>query len=51
MNDHSIELTDKINGRVTDTQQIETSSDLKTLTITMHPAGQSRPNLFVFDRE
>jgi hypothetical protein len=44
-------LTDKIKGRVADTQQFELSPDLKTLTITEHPAGQSKPNILVFDRE
>lgn len=47
----SLEMTEKINGRVTDTQRIEVSPDLKTLTMTIQPAGQSRPNIFVFDRE
>jgi hypothetical protein len=51
VNERTLELTDKIDGRISDTQQIELSPDLKTLTITMHPAGQSKPNIFVFDRE
>jgi len=50
-NDRTIDLTDKINGRITDTQQIEVSPDDKTLTVTMHPAGQSKPNILVFNRE
>jgi hypothetical protein len=49
--ERTLELNDKINGRITDTQQIQLSSDLKTLTITMHPSGQSKANIFVFDRE
>jgi hypothetical protein len=51
VNRSTLELTDKINDRITDTQQIEVSPDEKTLTVTMHPAGQSKPNIFVFDRE
>jgi hypothetical protein len=51
VNESALELTDKINGRITDTQQIQLSPDLKTLTVTMHPSGQSKPNVFVFDRE
>jgi hypothetical protein len=34
-----------------DTQRIELSPDLKTLTVTVQPTGQSRPNILVFDRE
>jgi hypothetical protein len=51
VNERALEVTDKINDRITDTQQIELSPDLKTLTVTMHPSGQSKPNIFVFDRE
>jgi hypothetical protein len=51
VNDRTLELTDKISDRFRDTQGIELSPDLKTLTITMHPAGQSKPNTFVLDRE
>jgi hypothetical protein len=51
VNERTLELTDKIKGRVADTQQFELSPDLKTLTITEHPAGQSKPNILVFDRE
>ena len=51
VNERTLELTDKIQGRIADTQQIELSPDLKTLTITVHPSGQSKPNIFVFDRE
>ncbi len=51
VNERTVEVTDKINGRVVDTQQIELSPDLKTLTINSRPSGQSKPNVFVFDRE
>jgi DNA-directed RNA polymerase subunit E'/Rpb7 len=51
VNERTLELTDKIKGRITDTQRIELSPDLKTITITMNPAGQSKPNIFMFDRE
>jgi hypothetical protein len=50
-NDETVELTDKINGKVSDTQQIELSPDHKTLTVTIHPAGRSQPNVLVYDRE
>jgi hypothetical protein len=51
VNARTLELTDKIKGRITDTQRFELSPDSKTMTITMHPAGQSKPNIFVLDRE
>jgi hypothetical protein len=51
VNERTLELSDKIKGRITDAQRIEVSPDLKTMTITMHPSGQSKPNVFVFDRE
>ena|SRR5215831_7039272 len=32
-------------------QQIELSSDLKTLTMTVHTVGRSEPNIVVFERQ
>lgn len=51
LNEHALELTDKIAGKIMDTQQVELSPDLKTLTLTVRPADQSTPNILVFDRE
>jgi hypothetical protein len=51
VNERTLEITDKIKGKVMDTRLIELSPDLKTLTMTVHPVGQSKPNIFVFDRE
>jgi hypothetical protein len=51
VNERSLEMTNKIQGKIKDTQQIQLSPDLNTLTMTVHPAGQSRPNILVFDRE
>jgi hypothetical protein len=51
VNDHTLELTDKTKDKVRDTQEIELSSDLKSLTITVHEVGQSKTNVLVFDRE
>jgi hypothetical protein len=51
VNERTLKLTDKIKGRIAETQQIELSPDLKTLIVTMHPSGQSKPNILVFDRE
>jgi hypothetical protein len=43
--------TDRINGKITDTQQMKLSSDLKTLKITVHRVGRSEPNILVFERQ
>lgn len=48
---NTLEMTDKINGKIADTRQIKLSSDLKTLTITVHTAGRSEPNILVFERQ
>jgi hypothetical protein len=51
VSERTLEVTDKIKGKVRDTQQIDLSSDLKTLTVTVRPTGQSKTNVLVFDRE
>jgi len=48
---HALEITDKINGSVVATKRIDLSSDLKTLTMTVHRPGHNKPNILVFDRE
>ena len=51
-NEHLLEITDKFQGKVTDTRQIEISRDLKTLTMSVRMTGESKPkNILVFDRE
>ena len=52
VNARSLEITDKFQGKITDTRQMELSPDLKTLTMSVRLEGQSKPkNIFVFDRE
>lgn len=51
MNDHALEITYKINGKVLYTQKIELSSDLKTMTVTRLIVGESEPNIGVFERQ
>jgi hypothetical protein len=51
VNERTLEITDKIKGKVTDTRQIEISPDGKTLTMIVHAVGRSKPNILVFDRE
>jgi hypothetical protein len=50
MNPHTLLIIDKTNGKVTDTQTIGLSADLKTLTITTHVPGSDRPSVLVFER-
>jgi hypothetical protein len=52
VNERSLEIKYKFKGKITGTQQIELSPDLKTLTMTERLVGQSRPkSILVFDRE
>ena len=51
VNDRAIELTDKREGQMTDTLEVEVSPDLKILTMTVHGAGQKKPVVLVFGRE
>jgi len=51
VDERTLEITDKVNGKITRTVQIELSPDLKTLTRTVHPVGQREPNIFVFERQ
>lgn len=43
--------TEKIGGEKYDTQDAELSPDGKTLTMTVHLPSQSKPKVYVFDRE
>jgi hypothetical protein len=51
VNERTVELTDKIGGKVTDTQELSVSADEKTLTIMLHVPGRSGPDVRVFERE
>ena len=45
VNERTVEITDKISGKVKDTQEISVSADGKTLTMTVHIPGRSEPNV------
>lgn len=47
----TVEITDKVDGKTTSTRQLELSPDLKTLTMTIHPASRREPNILVFERQ
>jgi len=51
VNERTLELTNKINGKVTGTQELTVSPDLRILTMTARPVGASTPNIRVFDRQ
>lgn len=52
VNERSLQVTEKFKGKITDTRQIELSTDLKTLTVTVRLVGQNRPqSILVYDRE
>jgi hypothetical protein len=47
----TIQLTDKVAGKIVDTRQEDVSSDLKTLTLTVRTMNRSKPSILVFERE
>jgi hypothetical protein len=52
VNQRSVEVTEKVKGKITGTRQMELSRDLKTLTITMYLVGQNKPqSILVYSRE
>jgi hypothetical protein len=51
VDERTLEVTEKVNGKLTRTERRELSPDLKTLTRTVHPVGQRDPNIFVFERQ
>ena len=51
VNERTLEITDKIDGKVVRTDRREISSDLKTLTRTVVPVGQRDAAIFVFERQ
>ncbi len=51
VNERTVELREKLGGKVVDVQEISVSEDGKTLTIAVHVPGRSEPNVLVFDRE
>jgi hypothetical protein len=51
VNDHTLEITDKIDAKTADTERITLSPDRNTLTMTVQQAGHSQPDTLVFNRE
>ncbi len=51
VNASTLVFTEKRNGKVVDTQHIQLSPDGNTLTTTIQPANDRKPNVLVFERE
>ena len=51
VDNRTLEIIDKVNGKVMRIDRRELSTDLKTLTRTVHPVGQRDPAIFVFERQ
>lgn len=51
VDERTLALTDKVNGKLAGTEEIKISPDHNELTMTIQSAGQSRPETRVFDRE
>ena len=51
VDEHTLEMTDKVGGKVSDTREIRVSADGKRLTVTVHSAGRSQTEVRVFDRQ
>jgi len=51
VNEHTLEVTDKVKGDVIDTTEFKVSADGKTLTLTVHEKGQSKQQIYVYDRD
>lgn len=51
IDDHTIEITDKLKGKEIDKEEIKVSEDGKTLTMTVHYPGEDKQQVIVFDRQ
>ncbi|MGH9439723.1 MAG: hypothetical protein ACRD22_18015 [Terriglobia bacterium] len=47
---HTIQMTDELKGKVTDTQNLKVSPDGKTLTLTISRKGEATPEIIVFEK-
>ena len=51
IDERTLVITDNVAGKVSDTEEIGLSADLKTLTITARFPGRDKPNVLVFNRK
>jgi hypothetical protein len=51
VDEHHLVITHKYDAKLTVTEDVQLSADLKTLTITMHFAGRAKPDVMVYQRQ
>jgi hypothetical protein len=51
VDEHHLGVTHKYNGKVTGTEDVALSADLKTLTITLRFTGRDKPDVMVYQRQ
>jgi len=51
VDERTLVITEKADGKLTDTKEIGLSADLKTLTMTVRVPGSDKPNVMVFERK
>jgi hypothetical protein len=51
VNDSTLDMADKIEGKVIYTQRMKLSDDHKTLSVTVQRASWGKPNVQVFERQ
>jgi hypothetical protein len=49
--EHTLVVTDEYDGKVRVTEEFVLSTDLRTLTMTVHIAGGDKPDVLVFERK
>ena len=51
VDEHNLVITHKYNGKLTGTEDVALSADLKTLTITLRFTGRDKPDVMVYQRQ
>lgn len=51
VNERTLVITNKYDGKVSNTEEFALSTDLKTLTMTVHIVGRDKPYVLVFERK
>jgi hypothetical protein len=51
VNRDTLEMTDKFNGKIRNTREIQLSADRKTLTMTVRVPGRHEPDILIFERQ
>jgi hypothetical protein len=51
VDEHHLVITHKYNAKLTGTEDVQLSADLKTLTITFHYTGRDKSDVMVYQRQ